>query len=235
MGLTGPVHRPHLRPLGHAGAAGARRRHHERDAVVLHDLRRPTTPVWIVAVAQTVLSLGLALSFTPLFTASLASLQPKFYSYGSAVVGTVQQVAGAAGIALMFGVMAAAIGRRDVVRGRRGRRGCRGHACRVPDRRDPVAAAARRRLPDPQAGRSADGRPPPTDRGRAAPDQADAPPLDKGGGIRDSGCCARTRREGITMIVSTPAIDGAPAMSPTCTTATCAPTASSSRTPGRWR
>ncbi len=63
------------------------------------------TPVWLVAVAQTVLSIGLALSFTPLFTASLASLQPKFYSYGSAVVGTVQQVAGAAGIALMFGVM----------------------------------------------------------------------------------------------------------------------------------
>jgi DHA2 family lincomycin resistance protein-like MFS transporter len=66
------------------------------------------TPVWLVAVAQTVLSVGLALSFTPLFTASLASLQPKFYSYGSAVVGTVQQVAGAAGIAVMFGVMAAA-------------------------------------------------------------------------------------------------------------------------------
>ncbi|WP_106814344.1 MDR family MFS transporter [Microbacterium timonense] len=66
------------------------------------------TPVWLVAVVQTVLSFGLALSFTPLFTASLASLQPKFYSYGSAVVGTAQQVAGAAGIALMFGVMAAA-------------------------------------------------------------------------------------------------------------------------------
>ncbi|WP_347975973.1 DHA2 family efflux MFS transporter permease subunit [Microbacterium sp. ProA8] len=66
------------------------------------------TPVWLVAGAQTVLSIGLALSFTPLFTASLASLQPKFYSYGSAVVGTVQQVAGAAGIAVMFGVMAAA-------------------------------------------------------------------------------------------------------------------------------
>lgn len=66
------------------------------------------TPVWLVAIAQTVLSVGLALSFTPLFTASLASLQPKFYSYGSAVVGTAQQVSGAAGIALMFGVMASA-------------------------------------------------------------------------------------------------------------------------------
>jgi DHA2 family lincomycin resistance protein-like MFS transporter len=66
------------------------------------------TPVWVIAVAQTVLSIGLALSFTPLFTASLGSLEPRFYSYGSAVLGTVQQVAGAAGIALMFGVMAAA-------------------------------------------------------------------------------------------------------------------------------
>lgn len=64
-----------------------------------------TTPVWAVVVAQTVLSLGLALSFTPLFTASLASLTPKFYSYGSAVVGTLQQVAGAAGIAVMITVM----------------------------------------------------------------------------------------------------------------------------------
>lgn len=66
-----------------------------------------TTSIWTIAVSQTILSLGLALSFTPLFTASLASLQPKFYSYGSAVVGTVQQVAGAAGIALMVAIMSA--------------------------------------------------------------------------------------------------------------------------------
>ncbi|GAA5028805.1 DHA2 family efflux MFS transporter permease subunit [Microbacterium fluvii] len=66
------------------------------------------TSIWLVAGAQTVLSLGLALSFTPLFTASLGSLEPRFYSYGSAVVGTVQQVAGAAGIALMITVMTSA-------------------------------------------------------------------------------------------------------------------------------
>jgi len=66
------------------------------------------TSVWIVAVVQTVMMIGLALSFTPLFTASLGSLPPRFYSYGSAVVSTMQQVAGAAGIALMFTVMAAA-------------------------------------------------------------------------------------------------------------------------------
>lgn len=65
------------------------------------------TPVWFIAVAQTVLSLGLALSFTPLFTASLGSLPRRFYSYGSAIVGTIQQVAGAAGIALLIGIMSA--------------------------------------------------------------------------------------------------------------------------------
>ena len=70
-----------------------------------------TTPLWFIVIAQTFLSLGLALSFTPLFTASLASLQPRFYSYGSAVVGTVQQVAGAAGIAVMITVMSAAAAR----------------------------------------------------------------------------------------------------------------------------
>jgi DHA2 family lincomycin resistance protein-like MFS transporter len=67
----------------------------------------PHTSVWYIALLQTILSIGLALSFTPLFTASLASLQPKFYSYGSAVLGTAQQVAGAAGIALMITVFSA--------------------------------------------------------------------------------------------------------------------------------
>lgn len=62
------------------------------------------TSVWVVLVAQLLLSVGLALSFTPLFTASLASLTPKFYSYGSAVIGTIQQVSGAAGIAVMMAV-----------------------------------------------------------------------------------------------------------------------------------
>lgn len=63
------------------------------------------TPFALLIVVQTVMMIGLALSFTPLFTASLGSLEPRFYSYGSAVVGTVQQVAGAAGIALLITVM----------------------------------------------------------------------------------------------------------------------------------
>lgn len=64
-----------------------------------------STPVWILVVMQTALSIGLAMSFTPLFTASLGSLEPRYYSYGSATVSTVQQVAGAAGIALLITVM----------------------------------------------------------------------------------------------------------------------------------
>ncbi|HWI32514.1 MAG TPA: DHA2 family efflux MFS transporter permease subunit [Microbacterium sp.] len=65
----------------------------------------PATPVWAIAIAQIVLSVGLALSFTPLFTASLGSLPPRQYSHGSAVLATVQQVAGAAGIALMVAIL----------------------------------------------------------------------------------------------------------------------------------
>lgn len=63
------------------------------------------TEIWAIVAAQTVLSLGLAVSFTPLFTAALGSLEPRFMSYGSAIVSTIQQVAGAAGIAVMVTVM----------------------------------------------------------------------------------------------------------------------------------
>jgi DHA2 family lincomycin resistance protein-like MFS transporter len=43
--------------------------------------------------------------FTPLFTAGLGSVKRSLYSHGSAIVGTVQQVAGAAGTALFVTVM----------------------------------------------------------------------------------------------------------------------------------
>jgi DHA2 family lincomycin resistance protein-like MFS transporter len=63
------------------------------------------TPPLLVLAAHLVLSLGLALMFTPLFTAGLGSVRPELYSHGSAIVGTVQQVAGAAGTALFVTVM----------------------------------------------------------------------------------------------------------------------------------
>jgi DHA2 family lincomycin resistance protein-like MFS transporter len=63
------------------------------------------TSMWWVLVAHVTLSIGLALMFTPLFTAGLGALRPKLYSHGSAIVGTVQQLAGASGTALFIAVM----------------------------------------------------------------------------------------------------------------------------------
>jgi DHA2 family lincomycin resistance protein-like MFS transporter len=63
------------------------------------------TSVWWVFVAYLFLSVGLALLFTPLFTASLGSLPESLYSHGSAIVATVQQVAGAAGTALLVTIL----------------------------------------------------------------------------------------------------------------------------------
>jgi len=60
---------------------------------------------WLLVGGQTVLCLGLAATFTPLMTLSLSSLTPRLYSHGSAVLGTLQQVAGAAGTALFITIM----------------------------------------------------------------------------------------------------------------------------------
>ncbi len=63
------------------------------------------TSVWLILAGHIVMSLGLALAFTPLFTASLSSLPMPLYSHGSAILGSVQQVAGAAGVALFVAIM----------------------------------------------------------------------------------------------------------------------------------
>lgn len=63
------------------------------------------TSVWAVLAAHVLLCIGLALMFTPLFTASLSSLPMQLYSHGSAILGSVQQVAGAAGVALFVALM----------------------------------------------------------------------------------------------------------------------------------
>ncbi|WP_084252962.1 DHA2 family efflux MFS transporter permease subunit [Devriesea agamarum] len=64
-----------------------------------------TTPWWGILVGHLVLSFGLGLTFTPLFSTALGSLPPHLYSHGSATVGTAQQVAAAAGTALFVTVM----------------------------------------------------------------------------------------------------------------------------------
>ncbi len=63
------------------------------------------TPIWAVIAGHLTLSVGLAFAFTPLFTASMSSVTPQFYSHASAIMGSVQQVAGAAGIALFVAVL----------------------------------------------------------------------------------------------------------------------------------
>jgi DHA2 family lincomycin resistance protein-like MFS transporter len=65
------------------------------------------TPFLFVLAAHLGLSVGLALLFTPVFTSALGSLKPQLYSHGSATIGTVQQLAGAAGTALFITVMTA--------------------------------------------------------------------------------------------------------------------------------
>ncbi|HYI59126.1 MAG TPA: MDR family MFS transporter [Microlunatus sp.] len=64
-----------------------------------------TTPVPLLLGIHLVLSTGLAFLFTPAFTTALNPLTPKLYSHGSAILSTLQQVAGAAGVALLVTIM----------------------------------------------------------------------------------------------------------------------------------
>ncbi len=106
MGLLGPVvgrlyDRVGPRPLAVPGVALV------IVAFVAMATIRPTTDWWFVLASHVVMSLGLALVFTPLFTTALGSLQPHLYSHGSAAVGTVQQLAGAAGTAMFVALLTA--------------------------------------------------------------------------------------------------------------------------------
>jgi DHA2 family lincomycin resistance protein-like MFS transporter len=58
------------------------------------------TSIWQVFAANLVMSAALGFMFPPLFTDSMASVEPHLYPHASAVVGSFQQVAGAAGTAL---------------------------------------------------------------------------------------------------------------------------------------
>ncbi len=104
MGLLGPVvgrlyDRVGVRPLLVPGVALV--------AAVLWALTtvRAGTPWGFLLAAHVALSVGLAFTFTPLFSTGLGALPERLYSHGSATVGTVQQVAGAAGTALFVAVM----------------------------------------------------------------------------------------------------------------------------------
>jgi len=63
------------------------------------------SPTAQILVFHLLLCVGLAFVFTPLFTAGLGALPARLYSYGSAVFGATQQLAGAAGVALLVSVL----------------------------------------------------------------------------------------------------------------------------------
>jgi DHA2 family lincomycin resistance protein-like MFS transporter len=67
----------------------------------------PQTPIWLLVVLHVTMSVGLACLFTPAFTTGLNPLPPYLYSHGSAILTTLQQVAGAAGTAMLIAIMSA--------------------------------------------------------------------------------------------------------------------------------
>ena len=80
------------------------------------DINSTTTEVIIM---HMVFSLGLALMMTPLMTTALGSLPKHLYGHGSAILNTLQQLAGAAGTAILiaslsFGTQAALSGGADL-------------------------------------------------------------------------------------------------------------------------
>lgn len=65
----------------------------------------PDTGRGFIVAAHVILMAGLAMTFTPLMTTALGAVPPQLYSHGSAIVSTLQQVAGAAGTAIFITVM----------------------------------------------------------------------------------------------------------------------------------
>jgi DHA2 family lincomycin resistance protein-like MFS transporter len=64
-----------------------------------------SSPLWEIVALHVVLVVGLSLMFTPLMTDALGQLPGELDSHGSAIMATLQQVAGAAGTALFVTVM----------------------------------------------------------------------------------------------------------------------------------
>jgi len=59
------------------------------------------TPIWAIIMMHVALSISLAFTFPPMMNSAMGSLPPRLYPSGSAVVGTSQQLFGAAGTAAL--------------------------------------------------------------------------------------------------------------------------------------
>lgn len=77
-------------------------------ALWMFTLLGPSPSLVLIVAIHIVLTVGLSLMFTPLMTDALGSLPPALYAHGSAIVTTLQQVAGAAGTAVFITVTALA-------------------------------------------------------------------------------------------------------------------------------
>ncbi|GAA2358316.1 MFS transporter [Catellatospora methionotrophica] len=66
-----------------------------------------TMPYWQILGLHAMLMVGLAATFTPVFTLGLGAVPPHLYAHGSSILGTLQQVAAAFGTALVVTVMSA--------------------------------------------------------------------------------------------------------------------------------
>ncbi|MFE5538509.1 DHA2 family efflux MFS transporter permease subunit [Streptomyces sp. NPDC056519] len=73
--------------------------------LALFALTGEQTSPWLVLALHVALSAGMAFVFTPVFTSGLSVLPPHLYPHGSAILGSLQQVAAAAGTALVISVM----------------------------------------------------------------------------------------------------------------------------------
>ncbi|MFC3493968.1 MDR family MFS transporter [Glycomyces rhizosphaerae] len=104
MGLSGPFigrifDRVGPRPLVIPGSIVL------ASAVGLLTMLDQDSAVWFIVVINVMLSLGLSSLMTPLMTSSLGALPMELYPHGSAIMSTLQQVAGAAGTAVFITLM----------------------------------------------------------------------------------------------------------------------------------
>nr|WP_106248357.1 DHA2 family efflux MFS transporter permease subunit [Allonocardiopsis opalescens] len=74
-------------------------------ALALMTLLDESSPVPLVLALHVSLTVGLSFVMTPLMTSALGSLGTSLYSHGSAIMSTLQQLAGAAGTALFITIM----------------------------------------------------------------------------------------------------------------------------------
>jgi DHA2 family lincomycin resistance protein-like MFS transporter len=67
----------------------------------------PGTPIWLLLATYMFIIVGQAFLWTPTYAASLGALDKHLLPHGSAIMNTIQQLSGAAGIAIAFSIMTA--------------------------------------------------------------------------------------------------------------------------------